>query len=328
MDCPVPAPPATEASLVWSGAGPVPQALRGAVLAVGNFDGVHLGHRALIEKAAREAVRCGGGGVVALTFEPHPRTYFRPDQPVFRLTPPVLKREALRRAGCVGIVELPFDGTMAAMSADAFIDELLLGALDAQALVVGPDFRFGKQRSGDVSLLQSRFLARGRAVTVQRAVLDSEGEVVSSSAIRAALSLGNVERARALMGEPWQVRAEIRHGDKRGRELGYPTANMLLPPETALRHGIYAVRIRLADVWRDGVASFGRRPTFDDGAPRLETHVFDFAGDLYGQLADVAFIAWIRDEARFDGVASLIRQMDADSAIARRRLSDNPQRSP
>jgi riboflavin kinase/FMN adenylyltransferase len=157
----------------------------------------------------------------------------------------------------------------------------------------------------------------GRGLIVPEPVMDGEGAVISSSRIRDALAEGDVALAGALLGHDWQVRGEIVHGDKRGRLLGFPTANMLLRPDNRLRHGIYAVRMRLDGVWRPAVASFGRRPTFDDGAPRLETFVFDFAGDLYGRVVDVAFAGWIRPEMKFDGVDALIAQMQKDAALAR-----------
>lgn len=301
---------------IWTGSGPVPAGLKGAVLAIGNFDGVHRGHKALLAAArARAAELSRPVGLV--TFEPHPRTVFRPDQPVFRLTPPDTRRSLVAAEGCGAIAELVFDKTFAARSAEAFIHELLIGALDAAAVVVGADFAFGQGRRGDVGMLGRELAEAGRGLIVPEPVIDGEGAVISSSRIRDALADGDVALAGALLGHDWLVRGEIVHGDKRGRLLGFPTANMLLRPDNRLRHGIYAVRMRLDGVWHPAVASFGRRPTFDDGAPRLETFVFDFADDLYGRVVDVAFAGWIRPEMKFDGVDALIAQMQKDSALAR-----------
>jgi riboflavin kinase/FMN adenylyltransferase len=301
---------------------PVPDALRGAVLALGNFDGVHRGHAEL----ARAAIALGeqrGRRPAALTFEPHPRSVFRPDQPVFRLTPPKVKTELLAAAGLAPTFVLPFDRDIAAIDAEAFVDDLLLGKLGAAGLVCGYDFHFGKGRAGSPEMLQARCEHVGVPVIVVPAFAFA-GEPVSSTLIRTALEQGDVARAAAFLGRPWFVRGVITHGDKRGRELGYPTANMHLPRDCRLRHGIYAVRIKIDGVWRDGVASFGSRPTFDDGAPRLETFVFDFSGDLYGKQVDVALVDWLRGEAKFDSLPALIAQMDADSVSARDILARTP----
>ncbi len=309
-------------SFVLDGATPVPEALRGAVLALGNFDGVHRGHAALARAAGVIAKECGAVAA-ALTFEPHPRSVFRPEQPVFRLTPLAVKTELLAGLGLAPTFILPFDRAIAAVSAERFVDELLLGRLGARGLVCGYDFHFGQGRAGSPEMLQDRAGALGVPVTVVPPY-SWNGEAVSSTLIRTALEAGDVARAGDLLGRPWFVRGEIAHGDKRGRELGYPTANLHLPRDCRLKYGIYAVRLKLDGRWRDGVASFGSRPTFDDGAPRLETFVFDFAGDLYGQTVDVALVAWLRGEAKFDSLAALIAQMDADSARARDILGRTP----
>lgn len=300
---------------------PVPDVLRGAVLALGNFDGVHRGHGELARVAV--AMAGTGGKAAALTFEPHPRSVFRPDQPVFRLTPPAVKTELLGRAGLPLTFVLPFDREIAAIEAEAFVDDLLLGRLGAAGLVCGYDFHFGRGRAGSPEMLQARAGAAGIPVAVV-APYSWAGEPVSSTLIRTALETGDVARAAEFLGRPWFVRGVIAHGDKRGRELGYPTANMHLPRDCRLRYGIYAVRMKIDGVWHDGVASFGSRPTFDDGAPRLETFVFDFAGDLYGKRVDVALVAWLRGEAKFDSLDALIVQMDADSTSARDILAETP----
>ncbi|KPF68453.1 hypothetical protein IP69_11495 [Bosea sp. AAP35] len=301
---------------------PVPAALRGAVIALGNFDGVHRGHAEL----AREATELGkqlDRRPAALTFEPHPRSVFRPEEPVFRLTPPALKTELLGQIGLPLTFVLPFNRDIAAIPAEKFIADLLFAKLGVSGLVCGYDFHFGQGRRGDPEMLQ----ARGEAQAVPVVVVPPyvwNGEAVSSTLIRNLLEQGDVARAGDYIGRPWLVRGIIAHGDKRGRDLGYPTANMHLARDCRLKYGIYAVRMKIDGVWHDGVASFGSRPTFDDGAPRLETFVFDFAGDLYGSQVDVAFVSWLRGEAKFDSLPALIAQMDADSARARDILGQTP----
>ncbi len=301
---------------------PVPANLRGAVLALGNFDGVHRGHAEL----ARKAVELGeqlGRRPAALTFEPHPRSVFRPDQPVFRLTPPAVKAELLASIGLATTFILPFDRDIAAIEAQAFIDDLLLATLGVAGLVCGYDFHFGKGRAGSPEMLQAHCEREGIPVVIVPPFAHA-GEPVSSTLVRDALAAGDVARAADLLGRPWFVRGAVVHGEKRGRDLGYPTANMHLARDCRLAHGVYAVRMRIDGVWRDGVASFGSRPTFDDGPPKLETFVFDFSGDLYGKQVDVAFVAWLRPEAKFDTLDALIVQMNADSAAARDILAKTP----
>jgi len=297
----------------------LPAALARPVLAIGNFDGMHLGHAALVAEAVSLG-RALGRPAALLTFEPHPRLHFQPDAPLFRLTPPDLKAEAAAAMGAAGMVSLTFGSALAAMAAEAFVDDLLGARLKASGVVVGPDFRFGRRRGGDAAMLAERAAALGMSVSVAPPV-EVDGAPVSSSRIRALLGEGDAQGASRLLGRAWIVRGPVAHGDKRGRLLGYPTANMLLDRDCGLRHGIYAVRATVDGRAHDAVASFGRRPTFDDGAPRLETHLFDFSGDLYGRAMDVAFVGWIRPELKFDGVEDLIRQMDADSAAARAMLA-------
>ena len=297
---------------------PLPDALRGAVLALGNFDGVHRGHAELARRAVLLAAE-RGTRPAAFTFEPHPRSVFRPEEPVFRLTSPQLKLEGLTEAGFAQVFVLPFDREIAAVPAEQFVDDLLIGKLGAAGLVCGYDFHFGKGRTGSPEMLQAHGLAAGIPVAVVPPY-SWQGEPVSSTLIRTALEAGDVARAATFLGRPWLVRGLVAHGDKRGRELGYPTANMQLARDCKLRHGIYAVRMKIDGTWHDGVASFGRRPTFDDGAPRLETFVFDFSGDLYGQRVDVAFVDWLRGEAKFDSLEALIVQMRRDEDEARRIL--------
>lgn len=293
--------------------------LAGAVAAIGNFDGLHLGHRAVLRRAHDLAVSLRSPAVL-LTFEPHPRAFFRPEAPVFRLTPASLKRAITQRLGLDGLIEIPFDAGLAATGAGAFVRDVLVGRLGLRGVVVGHDFHFGRGREGSPAFIREEGEKAGLVVEVIPPLMI--GDVpVSSSGIRTALEAGDVETAARLTGSRWLVRGIVQHGDKRGRTLGYPTANIRLSTDCRLAHGIYAVRIAIDGVVRDAVASYGRRPTFDDGAPLLEVFVFDFSGSLYDKTVDVEFCAWIRGEEKFDGIDALIAQMDRDSAAARRALA-------
>jgi riboflavin kinase/FMN adenylyltransferase len=299
---------------------------KGTVVAMGNFDGVHLGHRAVIDAALRMG-RAHGRPALAVTFEPHPRSFFSPNTPQFRLTDEAGKLRLLAGTGLAGAVVMTFDKRRAGTAAQDFIHHDLIERLGISGIAVGYDFHFGKGRVGSPSLLVSEAPRLGIEVDVQ-AHVDVDERPVSSSAIRMALAEGQIEDATAMLGGPWFVAGEVIHGEKRGRDLGYPTANIRLDKNCGLKHGIYAVRVGRGpgkDQARlDGVASFGRRPTFDNGAPLLEVFLFDFKGDLYGTNLDVAFIAFIRDELKFDSVEALVRQMDDDSARARERLAAAP----
>jgi riboflavin kinase/FMN adenylyltransferase len=296
----------------------LPAHLRGAAVAIGNFDGVHRGHKAVIDAA--EALAKGTHGTprpaIALSFEPHPRSLFRPEEPLFRLTPPALKALLLERTGLSALVTLTFDRALAGMTAEDFLEELVVRRLDAHAIAVGYDFHFGKDRRGTPEFL----VQHGRSLGLDIAIVAPTreiGEAVSSSAIRRALSLGDIARANLLLGHEWSVLGTIIHGEKRGRDLGFPTANMALDPQCGLRQGIYAVRAIVDGLAHAGVASFGRRPTFDNGPPLLETFLFDFSGNLYGKDIEVAFVGWIRGEERFAAVDALVARMNEDSRIAR-----------
>lgn len=297
-----------------------PAALEHGVVAIGNFDGVHRGHRAVLDIAlsvAREA----GAPAYALTFEPHPRSVFNPDRPVFRLTPAEMKARVLAATGLNGVVSLPFTREFAGIEAEAFVHDILRGRLKIRHAVTGYDFHFGRARRGTPEFLEEAGRTDGFGVTIVSPENDEAGEAVSSTRIRTALAEGDIALANALLGYRWSVEAEVRHGDKRGRDLGYPTANLALPPETGLAHGIYAVRAQVDGRWIDGVASHGRRPTFDNGAPLFEVHLFDFSGDLYGRRMRVMLAAYLRPEAQFDSIEALIAQMDRDSAEARAALA-------
>jgi riboflavin kinase/FMN adenylyltransferase len=294
-------------------------ALRGAVVAIGNFDGVHRGHRAVIGTAVTLA-RQLGRPAAALTFEPHPRTFLRPSEPLFRLTDERAKLRLLAGTDLAGVFVLTFNAELAAHSADAFVDTVLAQRCAIAGAVIGTNFSFGKDRIGSPDFLRAKGQQHGFTVAMVPPV-EHAGQIVSSNAIRAALAAGSVAQANDLLGFPWFVTGTVMHGEKRGRELGYPTANLRLDPACGLRHGIYAVRVGLGGQRFDGVASFGRRPMFDNGAPLLEVFLFDFAGDLYGSTLDVAVIGWIRDEMRFDSIDDLVRRMDADSRQARDLLA-------
>ena len=312
--------------VVHRGAAPPVPALAGAVVAIGNFDGVHRGHRAVIAAALARA-RALGRPSAALTFEPHPRTFFQPDVPLFRLTDERAKLRLFAATGLTGAIVLKFDAALAEPAPEDFVNDILLHRLGIAGAAVGFDFRFGKNRAGTPDLLAAEGARRNFAVDIVPAV-ETGGRRISSGVIREALAAGRVAAANELLGYPWFVSGEVVHGDGRGRELGYPTANLRLDPACGLRHGIYAVRVGVGDRRYDGVASFGRRPMFDVGTVLLEVNLFDFAGDLYGQTIDVAFIGWVRPELSFDTIERLVRRMDEDSRLARLALARAPDAFP
>jgi riboflavin kinase/FMN adenylyltransferase len=294
-----------------------PPELRGGVVAVGNFDGVHRGHAALLARARDEAARLGVPALV-LSFEPHPRTFFRPDAPVFRLTPQRAKARLLTALAMDAMVVAAFDRTFAAISAEDFVRDVLVGRLGLRAAVVGFDFQFGKGRAGTPELLSLEGARRGFPVAVVAPVAEPGTPPFASRAIRSALVEGRVPEANQLLGYRWFIAGEVVHGAKRGRDLGFPTANVAAAPDCQLRHGIYAVRVERADgSTHDGVASYGRRPMFDDGAPLLETFLFDFAGDLYGERIAVSLVGWIRPEQKFESLDGLLSAMRDDVGAAR-----------
>lgn len=297
-----------------------PAHLKGGVVAIGNFDGVHRGHRAVLEEAL-DIGRAAGAPVFVMTFEPHPRSVFNPDNPVFRLTPFDQKCEILRACGLDGSLVLPFTREFAGVEADDFVRDILISRLGIRHAVTGYDFHFGRARKGTPDFLRQAGETHGFGVSIVKPENDEGSEVISSSRIRQALSDGDVALANGLLGYRWFVDAKVRHGDKRGRDLGYPTANLALASECPLAHGIYAVRTKLGDRFIDGVASFGRRPTFDNGAPLLEVHLFDFKEDLYDRDLRVHLISYLRGEEKFDSAEALIAQMDRDSEEARAALA-------
>lgn len=292
---------------------------QGSVVCIGAFDGLHLGHQALLRHAATRA-HLLGVPAVALAFEPLPREFFAPDDPPPRLMLPRGKVLGMREAGMQGIGLLRFNREMTRMPAETFIEQVLVNRLNAREVWVGPDFRFGHQRRGDIAMLQAEGERLGfSAHAIEPFLLD--GERVSSSAIRAALSSGDFARAEKLLGRPYAIGGRVVRGKQLGRTLGFPTANLRFPRNPALQ-GIYATRVHgIGDAPWPSVSSFGTRPTVDGVEPLLEAHLFDFDGDLYGRHIEVEFLAKLRDEAKFDSLDALTAQMHEDARQARAVLA-------
>lgn len=296
----------------------LPETLRGATVALGNFDGVHLGHAAVLRAAhaARPDLP-----LAALTFEPHPREHFRPDDPPFRLTLLPAKVDALAALGARTVYAIRFDAGFAARSAEAFVEEVLHRGIGARHLACGTDFAFGHRRGGDAAFLTREAERRGIGLSLVPPVVDGGGPI-SSTRIRRVLQDGYPERAAGKLGRDWEVRGIVFHGDRLGRELGWPTANILLGRHLEPARGVYAVTVRLPDgAVVPGVANVGRRPTLGgDPVTRLEVHLFDWSGDLYGQEIGVRIRAFLRADAKFDGLQALREAITADAAAARRLL--------
>ena len=299
----------------WEG---LPPALRGATVALGNFDGVHLGHAHVLRAA--HAAR-PDAPLAVLTFEPHPREYFRPDDPPFRLTLAAERQAALAALGVQVLYELPFDAGFSGLTAEQFVAEVLHRGIGAAHLTCGPDFAFGHRRGGDVGFLAVRAEALGIGLTVAPPLLEG-GAPVSSTRIRRLLQDAYPERAALELGRPWAVRGIVTHGDARGRTIGFPTANLPLGRHLEPARGVYAVAARLADGAEiAGVANIGRRPTVAEGAiSRVEAHLFDWSGDLYGQEVAVALHGFLRAERKFASFDELRGQIVADAAQARAML--------
>ena len=306
----------------------LPATLHGAAVAIGNFDGVHRGHQAVIAEAGR-AAHAHGVPWAVLTFEPHPRNLFRPGDPPFRLTLLRAKARAIAEIGVDFMVALRFDRAFASLAADAFIRDVLAEGFRASHVVAGYDFVFGKGRTGNCELLLQAGRTLGFDVTAVHAVRDRAGEVLSSSRARDALRRGDVAAACAILGRAPEIEGRVMHGDARGRTLGFPTANISLAAHLRPANGVYAVRVAIADespgegesLWRDGVANVGRRPTFGGTTEVLEASLFDFTGDLYGRRLRIRLIEHLRDERTFDGVDALRAQIAEDSLRARRILA-------
>ena len=307
-----------------------PAGLEGAVVAIGNFDGLHRGHVAVIRRAQALAAKLGCPCAV-LTFEPHPSDFFRGAKTIFRLAPMRTKAKSLARLGLDGMIVITFDAALAGLSAEAFVSEILLRRLGVSAVVAGYDFHFGAGRLGTPAFLKQAGERHRLAVEFVERVGAEESdatEAASSTATRAALETGDVERAARLLGHPFSIMGDVLHGQKLGRALGFPTLNLAPDPSCRLRHGIYAVRVEIDDKLHDGVASFGRLPTLDNGPPLLEVHIFDFAGDLYGRTVETFFIGWIRPEAKFPSLDALKARIAADAAQAREILREAPPPAP
>jgi riboflavin kinase / FMN adenylyltransferase len=300
---------------------------RGAVLAIGNFDGVHLGHRQVIERAAVLAKAASAPHAV-LTFEPHPRSVLHPDAPPFRLTPFRAKARLIEALGVDLLFTLHFDEAFAQRSAADFVERVLVEGVAARHVVVGYDFVFGHNRRGTPALLAEEGRRHGFAVTIVDPVATPGGPVYSSTRIREHLAEGRPREAAALLGRFWEVEGRVERGDERGRTIGFPTANLWLEDYLRPAAGVYAVRAGIEEqghvAWRDGVANFGRRPTVGGSDLRLEVHLFDFAGDLYGRHLRVELIDYLRPEQKFPGLDTLKAQIAQDARRAREVLSKVP----
>ncbi|MGQ9366954.1 bifunctional riboflavin kinase/FAD synthetase [Azospirillum sp. ST 5-10] len=303
----------------------LPDDARGAVVALGNFDGVHRGHLAVIGEAQARA-RALGAPAGVLTFEPHPRSVFRPDEPPFRLTPLRVRARQVEALGVDLLVVVHFDERFLHKSAEAFVEEDLVRGLGIRHAVCGWDFLFGHGRRGDVALLQRLGHGHGFGVTAIGPVADPEGGVYSSTRVRDALVQGRPREAAHILGRPWEIEGRVEHGDHRGRTIGFPTANVELGEYLRPAFGVYAVRTGVdqgrATVWRDGVANLGRRPTVGGLVERLETHILDFDGDLYGQHLRVQLVEFLRPERKFSGLDELKGQIVQDAAAARVALAE------
>jgi riboflavin kinase/FMN adenylyltransferase len=289
----------------------------------GNHDGVHLGHRALLDRA-RAVAASSRLAVVALTFDPHPLVTVAPERAPTPLTTIARRAELLLAAGADRVAVAHFDSAYAAQTAEQWVDDQLVGRLTARAIVVGADFRFGKGRGGDLAGLRAMAAPRGIEVdALGEVLLPGSSDRVSSTAVRTALAAGDVERASRLLARPHSVDGLVVEGHKRGRTIGFPTANLAPDPILLPLDGVYAVRVRVSERWIDGVANLGTRPTFAAGRS-LEAHLFDFAGDLYGSRVRLAFVARIRDERKFDGIEALTAQIRMDADAARAALARTP----
>jgi riboflavin kinase / FMN adenylyltransferase len=305
-----------------------PESCRNAVVAIGSFDGVHRGHQAVISDAVRRA-RAAGRPAGIVTFEPHPRRFFHPDQPPFLLTALRAKLRLVAQLGVDVAFVLRFDAALSARDAGSFVDDVLVGGLDVAGVVAGYDFVFGRGRSGTPEFLKARLAEHGRAGTIMPPVgapgLDwEEGVIFSSTGARDALHAGDPKAAASILGRPFEIEGRVRRGDARGRTIGFPTANIELGGLLRPKLGVYAVRVCVRGpgqpVWRNAVANLGMRPTVGGAAPRLEVHLFDFADDLYGRALRVQLLEFLRPEIKFPGLDALKAQIAADADQARRML--------
>lgn len=302
----------------------VPAPLKGGVLALGNFDGLHLGHQAVLAKA-RETARGHGVAAGVMTFEPHPRLYFKPEQEAFRLSPFRIKVRLIEALGLDYLYVQTFDRDFSKRTAENFVEEVLVGGLGVSHIVVGYDYVFGFQRKGNVALLHDLAARHGFGVTAVGELTLPGGARYSSTNVRNLLKEGRPDEAAQLLGRFWEIEGRVEHGHQRGRTLGFPTANLPYRDYLHPKKGVYAVRAGIDrgidTVWHSGVANFGSRPTFDKKDVLLEVHLFDYAGDLYGRHLRVALMDFIRPEQKFDGLEALKAQIAADCTTARGLLA-------
>jgi riboflavin kinase/FMN adenylyltransferase len=310
----------------------VPDTLRGGVAVLGNFDGVHLGHQAVFDQASGIAGK-SNAPLVAVTFEPHPRSFFRPNDPPFRLTPFRNKSHHIEALGIDLLLVLHFDESLHHMTAQDFVAEVLVAGLGASHVVVGYDFVFGHNRAGDTDFLRRAGDENGFGVTIVEPVSAAGDQIYSSTRIRDHLRAGRPAEAAVLLGRPFEFEGRVMHGNALGRDLGYPTANLTFGEYLQPAYGIYAVRVGIEEEdgpgWLDGVASFGIRPTIgEDQEPILEAYIFDFSGNLYGKHLRVQLIDYIRPEIKFDGLEALTAQIEDDCRVAREILRKSAEQSP
>lgn len=310
----------------------LPQSARGAVVALGNFDGVHPGHQAVITEAAVRA-RASKAHLAVLTFSPHPRQYFQPDLPPFRLSSEAERRRKFSRLGVDILYQVAFDEGMATCPAQRFIDEVLDHALGVACLVVGEDFRFGQGRGGTLELLRQQGAAIDMEVVGVAPVTGHDGERIASTRIRQLLMAGQISTANIILGHPYELDGVVQRGDQRGRTIGFPTLNLDLGDRQRPHYGVYAVRVGVADsleaeapgwTWHTGIANIGKRPTVDGLREWLEVFVFDFDQDAYGKAVRVQLLEFLRPEQRFEGLDALKTQISEDIQQARRVLTDHP----
>ncbi|MEQ8405902.1 MAG: bifunctional riboflavin kinase/FAD synthetase [Oceanicaulis sp.] len=307
---------------VYHGHAGLPQTARGAVAALGNFDGVHRGHAAVIGEAKALAAALGAPSAAAV-FTPHPRLIFQPDAEPFALMSETQRVRALQAEGVEIVHHIAFDRTLASMTPEAFVETVLARGLGLAGVVTGSDFCFGKDRAGDAAALKQIGARHGIEARIAKAVSDDGAEgKISSSDVRKALRAGEPEAAAALLGRPFAIEGAVAEGDKRGRTIGFPTANMALGGYVRPAFGVYAVRARLGDGRTvPGVANLGRRPTVEGTEARLETHLFDFTEDIYGRTLEVELLSFIRGETKFDGLDQLKAQIATDCDTARKILA-------
>lgn len=296
----------------------IEESAQGAVIAIGNFDGVHRGHQALLQKA--KDIAAGKGCLFGvLTFEPHPRRLFRPDDPPVRLTPKDIKAWRLKEFGVDALFSIPFDWDFASQSAEGFIKNVLVDGLKVSHVVVGYDFRFGQLRKGEAGDIEKA----GIGVTVVDQVGDERGEVFSSSGIRQALRHGKIEEANKILGWDWEIWGEVIRGDQRGREIGYPTANFDLGETIHPGYGVYAAQVNVKgeDEWHAAAINIGIRPMFEIPQAQVESYIFDFDREIYGEVLRVRPVRRLRGEAKFESIEALVRQIDLDCAQVREILN-------